>query len=321
MSNLTSLGSGIYRVRLPLPFVSPRYVNAYLFESSGGLTLLDCGVNDDACHTALLDAVSELGSTIETVIGSHLHIDHIGMAKRLVAETGARWIMHSSTRDEIPIYNDWDARRAALAAAGLRNGAPREFSERVLAEWTRPDWYDDAIAPTDPVNHGDTIELDAGRSLSVLHTPGHQANHICLVDSASETLFSGDHLLPKVSPFIPYRADADTLMDYLTSIKLIRDHEPTRTQPGHGAQIEDGAERAGALAAHHAERLGLMVALVSERPQTAWQVMEQSFRKNLSLSGQRLAIQETLAHLIHLKNLGRCQSESIDGITYYRSTS
>lgn len=281
--------------------------------------MLDCGVNDEACHTTLVDAVSELGSQIETVIGSHLHIDHIGMAKRLVAETGARWIMHSSTREEIPIYNNWDARRAALASAGLRNGAPQEFSERVLAEWTRPEWYDDAIAPTDPVDHGDTISLGGGRTLSVLHTPGHQANHICLVDSESDTLFSGDHVLPKVSPFIPYRADSDALTDYLSSIKLIRDHGPKRTQPGHGAELEDGSERAKALAAHHEERLTLMAALVSEHPRTAWEVMEQSFRNDLSLSGQRLAIQETLAHLHHLKNLGRCQSESIDGITHYRS--
>lgn len=320
MSNFVSLGSGVYRVRLPLPFVSPRYVNAYIFETPSGLTVLDCGVNDDACHSTLLDAAAELGGDIDTVIGSHLHIDHIGMARRLVSETGARWIMHASTDSEVPRYNDWESRRGALAEAGLRNGAPQEFYDRILAEWARPDWYDDAISPSHPVNHGDTIALGNGRTLNVLHTPGHQPNHICLIDSETGALFSGDHLLPKVSPFIPYVPGADTLADYLTSIKVVRAFKPVRTHPGHGAEIGDGDLRASDLASHHEERLTLMLSLIGEQPRSAWDVMEHSFRKNLSLSGQRLAMQETLAHLTHL--VSRQQSESVitDGVTYYRST-
>lgn len=299
--------------------MSPRYVNSYIFETPRGLAVLDCGVNDERCHATLSGAIEELGGTVAMVIGSHLHIDHIGMARRLVAETGAQWIMHESTPTEIPIYNDWISRRDALVGTARQHGAPEEFCERVTNEWLRPDWYDDAVAPTHPVRDGDTIDLGNGRGLRVVYTPGHQQNHICLVDSVTGNLFSGDHILGKVSPFVPYRRDRDTLEDYLRSIRRITDTALTTTQPGHGDSLEHGPDRAKAIGTHHEERLNAMLEMIDGKPKTAWDVMLASFRPNLGLSGQRLAISETLAHLYHLANQGRATIIQKEGATQFWS--
>lgn len=313
MDAAIGLGEGVYQVMIPLPFPSPRYVNSYVFETDHGLTVLDCGVNDAPGRAALAEALAEIGGQMTTLIGSHLHIDHVGMARQLVAETGAEFVMHSSTPAEVVIYNDWDRRRANLAETALRHGAPRSFATKLETSWERPEWYDDAIDPTRPVDEGDRIALETDRFLTVLYTPGHQANHICLVDSRTGVLYSGDHVLPRISPFVPYGGpNADTLGDYFTSLEKIESLGADVTQPAHGAQIERGSDRAGQISLHHDRRLETMMDELRDGPKTAWEIMEASFRPHLNFAQQRLALQESLSHLMHLVRRGLAK-EIMDG--------
>ena len=57
------LGQGISQITLPLPFLAPRTVNAYLIESSDGLALIDCGVDTPEGRNALLGGLINLGTT------------------------------------------------------------------------------------------------------------------------------------------------------------------------------------------------------------------------------------------------------------------
>ncbi len=299
------LGQGVYQIRIPLPFPSPKYVNSYVFETEKGLTVLDCGVDSSEGRSALAAGLAEIGGTMTRLIGSHLHIDHIGMSRRLVADTGAEFVMHSSTPSEVVIYNDWELRRSRLAATARTHGAPADFANKMEAEFERPDWYDDAIDPTRPVDEGDRIPLGPGRFLEVYYTPGHQANHICLVDSRTGILYSGDHVLPRISPFVPYAGpDVDTLGDYLDSIRKVEELEVDLTHPAHGSEIERGSDRAAQIGVHHHRRLETMLDELRPKPRTAWEIMEASFRPNLNFAQQRLAIQETLSHLTHLAHRG-----------------
>ena len=45
---------------------------------------------------------------------------------------------------------------------------------------------------------------DGNRHFEVIHTPGHEPAHICLRDSRTGALFSGDHILPRITPFVGY---------------------------------------------------------------------------------------------------------------------
>ena len=302
----TDLGDGIWRITAPLPFPAPKSVNCYVFEGREGLTMLDCGVETEVGLASIAAGLDTVGGVLTTLIGSHLHVDHMASAGHLVAETGARFVMHETTSDEVPLYNDWGVRADALAAAATANGAPPEFATALRTQWERPDWYGTAIDPTDPVADGDRIALDGDRYLTVVYTPGHQRNHICLIDSRTGLLFSGDHVLPRISPFVPYTGpESDHLGDYLDSIDRIVEMEATLTHPAHGSEIERGSERAHQIALHHSRRLEDMVHHLESGPATAWSVMEATFRPNLSFIQQRLAIQESLAHLEHLRRRGR----------------
>lgn len=322
MDHIESLGFGIWRLTLPLPFTAPKSVNTFIFEGSDGLTMLDCGVDTDDGYQHIVRGLEQIGATLSDLhrlIGSHLHVDHVAMAKRLVEETGVEWVMHESTPAEVSWYNNWDGRRLRLTDIVAANGAPGEVIERYKRGFPQPDWYSTAIDPTHPVVDGDRIRLDDDRHLDVLFTPGHQPNHITLSDSRSGLMFSGDHVLPGISPFVPYDGDEnDHLGDYLDSIERVELLDPGVVLPAHGPTIERGRARARQISLHHERRLGAMTQELKWGPKTAWDVMESVFRPNLSHLEQRLAIQETLAHLEYLRRRGTVEKIHEGGVFWYR---
>jgi glyoxylase-like metal-dependent hydrolase (beta-lactamase superfamily II) len=322
MDHIESLGFGIWRLTLPLPFTAPRAVNTYIFEGVDGLTMVDCGVDTDDGYDHLVRGLDHIGATtrdIHRLIGSHLHVDHMALAKRLVEETGAEWVMHETTPGEVRWYNNWEARGQRLADIVASNGAPADAVERYKRGFPQPDWYSTAIDPTHPVRDGDRIPLEDDRHLDVLFTPGHQPNHITLFDERSGLLFSGDHVLPGISPFVPYDGgEVDHLGDYLSSIERIELLNPGVVLPGHGPTIERGRTRARQISLHHERRLGAITQELKWGPKTAWEVMGAVFRPNLSHLEQRLAIQETLAHLEYLNRRGTVERITEDGTFWYR---
>lgn len=322
MDHIESLGFGIWRLTLPLPFTAPRSVNTYIFEGADGLTMFDCGVDTDDGYQHIVRGLDHIGATtkdLHRLIGSHLHVDHIAISKRLVEETGAEWVMHESTPSEVVWYNNWEGRRDRLTTIVAANGAPGEAIERYRAGFSQPEWYSNAIDPTHPVADGDRIPLETDRHLDVLFTPGHQPNHITLSDSRSGLLFSGDHVLPGISPFVPYDGDDnDHLGDYLNSIERIELLDPGVVLPAHGPAIERGRARARQISLHHERRIGAITQELKWGPKTAWEIMGAVFRPNLSHMEQRLAIQETLAHLEYLRRRGAVERILEDGTFWYR---
>ena len=55
--------------------------------------------------------------------------------------------------------------------------------------------------PARRVRNGDVIRL-AGRDMFAMHTPGHTLDHLCIHDPEGGFVFTGDHLLPHITPYI-----------------------------------------------------------------------------------------------------------------------
>jgi glyoxylase-like metal-dependent hydrolase (beta-lactamase superfamily II) len=166
------------------------------------------------------------------------------------------------------------------------------------------------MPPIEPPDHvvadGDSIDLGEGRSLVVLHTPGHEQAHICLRDTRTRILFSGDHILPRISPVVMYTGDTpDPLGEYMTSLERLLGMGIGLTYPAHGNLIDQGNERAHQILLHHKRRLSDMADLVSRADTDAWSVVAKSFRPNLGPTDSRLAFLETVSHLEHLRLSGR----------------
>jgi glyoxylase-like metal-dependent hydrolase (beta-lactamase superfamily II) len=303
------LGNGIHLIPAPLPFKSPPWVNTYVIETSGGLLMLDCGTDWEPGRRAIREGFGQLGlseDAVHTLVVSHLHLDHVGMSARLVREWGCRFVMHDRAAKLVDRYNDTPGYVERLNRIGETHGIPPNILEIMTGEVTRPDYMPTIEAPDHTLVDGDRIDLGDGRWLEVMHTPGHDPAHICLRDSLSGALFSGDHILPRISPVIMWDEDlGDPLGDYLASLTRLLGEAIGVTYPAHGTLIDQGEERTRQILLHHDRRLFDMTELVRARDATAWQVMLKSFRPNLTPLETRLAFLETVSHLEHLRIIGR----------------
>lgn len=310
-----TLGQGIHRITLALPFASPRAINCYAIEGDDGVTVIDCGVDDEqrlAELGAALESTFGGSFTLERFISTHMHPDHMGGARSFLAPHDAEFVMHESTKEHVDGYNDWNIRRSEVADLARSHGAPPDALAIMSSHWPRPSWAGTAVEPDHPVADGDHITIGRGRTLEVIHTPGHHPTHICLRDSLTGRLFSGDHILPRITPFIPHEPDRDSLAEYLEALERLEQLDPGTTLPAHGDTVEEGGARARQIALHHERRLGAMIQVTKPDSATAWRVMSQVFRPNLSPEDTYLAFQETLAHLEYLVNR-RKLTRTLDG--------
>jgi glyoxylase-like metal-dependent hydrolase (beta-lactamase superfamily II) len=318
-----SLGNGIHLIPAPLPFKSPAWVNTYAVEAGGGLLLLDCGTDWEPGREALRNGFESLGldeSAVHTLVVSHLHLDHVGMSARLVREWGCRFVMHERAAKLVDRYNDTPGYVDRLLRIGHTHGVPARLLESATADLaTRPDYMPLIDPPDHTVADGERIEIGGGRWLEVVHTPGHEPAHICLLDSQTGILFSGDHILPRISPVIMWDEDlGDPLGDYMSSLRKLLAIGIELTYPAHGTLVDQGDDRARQILLHHDRRLLDMAGLVRERDSTAWEVMLESFRPNLTPLESRLAFLETVSHLEHLKMTGRLREEDRDGTIVFK---
>ena len=314
------LGDGIYRITLPLPFVNPPSVNCYVIEGDHGVTVIDCGTDDGRVLSELQQNIEQLvgsGVEIDRLICTHLHPDHAGGARSFLDGSDAAFTMHGSVSQHLDSYNDWNIERAAVADLARRHGVPSDELDLLDFSLERPGWAGVAIEPTEPVIDGQKITIGQNRTLEVIHTPGHHPTHICLLDDRTGRLFSGDHVLPRITPFIPHRPDGDALAEYLDGLERVELLDPGVTLPAHGETIEEGRMRARQIALHHERRLGAMIQVTHPNGATAWTVMREVFRPNLSPDDRYLAFQETLAHLEYLANLRKLRRTDIDGTWIY----
>ena len=315
------LGDGIHLIPVPLPFQSPPWVNTYAIEAGGGLLLIDCGADWESGREALRRGFKDLGlseSSVHTLVVSHLHPDHVGMAARLVREWGCRFLMHERAAKGVDRYNDTPGFVERTLRVARANGVPGTVLDTV-ADIERPAYMPLIDKPDITVADRDEIDLGASRKLAVIHTPGHEPAHICLRDTRTGILFSGDHVLPRISPVIMYDEDYDdVLADYLGSLRRLIEMRIGLTYPAHGTIVEQGEERALQILLHHDRRLSDMAELVTADDLTAWEVMLRSFRPNLDPLQARLALMETISHLEHLTLRGRISSTDADGTRLYR---
>ena len=314
------LGEGVHRITLALPMAAPKAVNCYVVEGDHGLTVIDCGVDDRRQLNVLVEGLHKIaGDTmaLERLICTHLHFDHMGGASRLLSDHPAELAMHRSTGELVEAYNDPSIAQQVVLELARVHGAPAAELSLIETAWPHPSYMGVALPPDRPVEDGERIEVGSGRYLEVIHTPGHHSTHICLRDSRTDRLFSGDHILPRITPLVPYDAERDGLADYLAGLERVERLDPRVTLPAHGETVDRGRARARQSALHHERRLGAMTQVVRRRPGTAWYVMTEVFRPDLTPRQRILALLETLSHLEHLVNAGRLRRLLENGTQLY----
>ena len=155
--------------------------------------------------------------------------------------------------------------------------------------------------------------------------------HICLYDSARKILFSGDHVLPVITPSVGLQTEsgANPLGDFLNSQRLVRDLDARLVLPGHEQTFTNLRERVDEIIVHHQHRNAEIMSTLDGGARTAYEIStlitwmpSLGGRKfdELAFWDKRMAVLETLAHLKVMKDAGKVVSFSKDSTIFYRRT-
>ena len=322
---------GVFRLVLPLPFPGLNAVNAFLLADPGGATLVDCGIKSpqpEGDHgwdevTGALEAAESTVGEIGRLVVTHTHIDHYGMAARIVEETGCELWMHACAHEDLDLYRDPGEATANLRELRADHGAsPAELDELTQFEDWRP-FVSGVVEATHPCDGGESFTA-GGREWTVVWTPGHARSHVCLWNESDGILVSGDHLLPTITPHIDFErgGEEDPLGEFLESLEKVEELDPRMVLPGHGRPFVEGAERARVIARHHERRLGNILQVIRREPRSAAVIVDEVFGSELLHFERRLALGEALAHLAYLRKRGEVERlETEDGTFLYKKVS
>jgi glyoxylase-like metal-dependent hydrolase (beta-lactamase superfamily II) len=150
-----------------------------------------------------------------------------------------------------------------------------------------------------------------GWDLRALHTPGHTPGHLCFVDERARRLYSGDHILPRITPNISVTQSdpAAPLRNYLSSLAKVRDLDVDEVMPAHEWRFKGLADRVDAIAAHHERRLAELLTAVHAHPgatpfalagQLTWSRPWDQYNGRMQI----FAVTETAAHVHELERRG-----------------
>ena len=322
-------GGGVRSVQVPIPDNPLGHTLVYVVDTDRGPVLIDTGWDDPASWDTLAAGLVDCGTSVRDVHGvviTHHHPDHHGLSGRVREASGAWVAMHAAdaaivrrTRETRP--ESWYAYMAAKLTAA---GAPEEHVAPLRARRGRRTLP--GLSPALPdreITPGELLGLP-GRRLRAIWTPGHTPGHVCLHLEEEHPsgppgygrLFSGDHLLPGITPHIGLYEDpddatvTDPLGDYLDSLERVGRLAPAEVLPAHQHSFTDAPGRVRELLTHHEQRLTGLLALLSE-PLTPWQLAERMEWNrpwtDIPYGSRNIAVSEAEAHLRRLVKLGRAE--------------
>jgi glyoxylase-like metal-dependent hydrolase (beta-lactamase superfamily II) len=333
-AEITEVAPGVLRLQLPMAFTGLGHVNTYALEGPDGWAIVDPGLPGKMTALALRSRLAAAGiplTRITQVVVTHSHPDHFGGAGLLAEKTGApvvaserftTWWDPGDDVVEDPAnatpdpYDDGQALDHRPPPRGRPSpfGQPTPWGGKTFvpplpvrirfrlrgivgSRWFSAPKVDQRVAD------GAVVEL-AGRPWTGLITPGHTADHLCLLDADAGVLLSGDHVLPTITPHFGGVVGRDPLADYVQSLHRVAAlGDDMLALPAHGHPFTGVAARAADIVAHHDERIERLVELLrAESPATVNALSAALFGRH---GADPLAVSETYAHLEHLRRADR----------------
>ncbi|NJC56075.1 MBL fold metallo-hydrolase [Brevibacterium marinum] len=284
LPTVEKVAEGVWAIPVPIPNNPLVYTYCYGIADGSGLILIDPGWDGRDQYLALTSALESIGFTLANVHGiaiTHYHRDHIGLVPALLHKNPDMWVaMHGEDLRSIRAFfsqsvdlgtgvdpsisiaraygvpeERWsEVESLQIGSKGAKSGTGSagagSKNDFALLMSSMPD----AIHVLDD---GAALPL-ASDELKALWTPGHTYGHSVFVRDEDRLLFSGDHVLPTITPNIGLDGGAIThsLGDYLGSLDKIGELDTDMAVlPAHGFRFHGLHDRRRELIDHHRQRL------------------------------------------------------------------
>ena len=323
---------GIYQIQVPIPDNPLGHLNAYLIEGTEGWLMIDTGWFTPDAFGALETGIKDLGLTltdISTIIITHMHPDHYGLAgkiKQLSPQTelfAHRWeaeLIESR-------YIKFSELQKKMEHMMRSHGVPeRELAD--LRSASMPALKFVTVTLPDRFLYGGEIISTGIFDLEVIWTPGHSPGHICLYESKHQLLFSGDHILPHITPNISSHVQSgdNPLGDFIGALWKLRNLDVTRILPAHENVFTDLRGRIEELIEHHTARELEIKNALGNKSRTAYDVSSEivwnvagGMWEKISPLQKRFAVTETISHLDRMRWDGKVAKIFRDDRVLYRA--
>ena len=298
-------------ISVPLPHIGS--VNAWLLKGEP-LTLVDTGPRGDEALTALEAGLSREGvrlEDIELVLGTHHHLDHIGLAATIQRRSGARVAVLDATAAYVERYTEHTAMDRRFSRALMeRHGVPAAVVAGTEAFWEYLREGAERFDPDVRLRDGDQI-LAGGRGLRVRARPGHSTTDTLFVDERERIAFVGDHLLAGISsnteiyPALqPDGTRPRTRIEYLNNLRRTAVMPLRRLLTGHGRPVDAHARLIDSRLEEHRGRCRRIAAILADGPLTAFSIAGGLWPVSILHEQPLFVIWEVLGHLDLLMDAG-----------------
>lgn len=325
---VTDIAPGIRWLRLPLPYRLD-HVNIYLIENEGGWTALDSGLGDDPCReawqAALAGPLKRQG--LKSLIVSHFHPDHVGLAGWLCERFGLDLAMprpeylHSLLLQFAPA----DYGEEVFRPFYKRHGLSAEATEVVLSRGHEYLHRTTGVpASYRRIKHGDTLAVGE-REFQVMTGGGHSLEQAMLYRPQERIFLAADQVIARISPNVsvhPMEPGLDALGIYLDSLRAIRTTvaPDVLVLPGHGLPFHGLHDRVDELIFHHGQRCGEIAVACKDVPLSVAEIVPFLFSRALDAHQTGFAFGEVLAHVNHMLERGELRLETdAGGVDRYRA--
>ena len=177
--------------------------NCYLLTDNGHAVVVDPSTNTDT----ILEALKQAGCSLDAILLTHGHFDHVLSLDRLRDQTGAQVYLHSAD--------------APMLADGDKNAYRTFFG--VDRTWRPAD---------ESLSDGQILTVGQA-NLRVVHTPGHSPGSCCFLNAKEGFMITGDTLFADSYG----RCDlwGGSIAEMRASLQKLRDFNGGLTiYPGHG---------------------------------------------------------------------------------------
>lgn len=170
-----------------------KILNQFLLVGSDRIILIDSGWMDTP-ETVLfpyLDSINCHPSKIWCVINTHADVDHVAGNHAIKQSVPGAWLMAHEI--DVPLIE------SAKHIVECRYDQFQEFGVRYDAP-TRKQLFEDMgiCMPIDlHLRGGETLEVEPGWHVRILHTPGHSLGHLSIIDTRNKVGIITDALLGK----------------------------------------------------------------------------------------------------------------------------
>ena len=321
--------AGYHCLPIPTPFAVGR-VNCYLIEDDP-LTLVDTGPNSGKALDELERALAGHGHRVEDlgrIVITHQHIDHLGLVDILARRSGAEVCSLDLLAPVIEHFSEEAERDDELAEAlMLRHGIPRDVVSALRSVSRSFRAWGGSSAVAHPLADGSELAF-AGRTLEVLHRPGHSPSDTLFHDRERRIVLGGDHLIAHISsnPLISRPLGGKSgergsgrpraLLTYMRSLRETRAMDLDVVLPGHGEPVTEHAKLIDERFVLHERRANNIAGLIEDRPSSAYE-LAQSLWGNVAVTQAYLTLCEVLGHVDLLLEAGRVTEHETGGVVRF----